>query len=486
MKLSNVSIWRLARLVFAALLLTVGTALAITPTRATAALTAPAAGSQPGSAIATTSVLGVAPVVSGASLTVTLGTSQAQYQGSTVEASSAVIDPGGLGQILTTSKICGRSLPLSALPPGVQADTTAKPSARAHTTIGPGTEDVAVTSNPIRGTATTKPVALALPGVADITGSTSTTVSFAGGTGSATATATDRIELLGGIVTITGAQWTASQQYDTARHSQAGFSFGAISIKALPGLPLKPLTIAATNGAAAALKVVNKALALIGVTLSLPTKQVATRSRAVSITPLEVYLSGSSLDRALAMPVFRAFHQLEQALTGHLASTTSCAQLAGIVHGIQGPFDSVFAVISGGIEGSGGFALDVGGATASAGPPSDFTNPFGGTPPPGIGSSTGVAAPSSTPPNDLGAKPLRNPAAAGSPRGSAFAGPPPVVAGNTSFVCRSLNQTTGGSCSSGYATPVALTAIALGGALWVADIVQGRRRSRRTTRRARA
>jgi hypothetical protein len=254
-------------------------------------------------------------------------------------------------------------------------------------------------------------------------------------------------------------------------------------------LALSPLTVTARQGVAAALKIVNAALAPIGVTLSQPTRQIAKQSNAVSISPLEIYLSGSSLDRALSTPVFTAFHQIEQALTGTLPNTTSCAQLAGVIHSFQGPFDSIFAVISGGIEGSGGLSIDVGGATANVSPPTNYTDPFAGGSGDNPLATTPSAPPTGTttaPSTGTGSGPLPNPPAAGTTgQGTTSSGPPPLVAGKTSVICRSLNTATGAHCSFGHAVPVAAVAIALGGGLLAADLVTGRSR-RRTRRRARA
>lgn len=440
---------------------------------------------QPGSALATSSVFGVAPAMAGLNLNVTTGTSRATYQAAVSTATAQTLDLGGLGILLTESPICGQTmLKHEQLPTELRTDSLAKADQPPRSN-GLGRDQVSASGTPQQAEATSAVVDLDLGGLISLSARSTSSVRFdpaKGGT--ATSSVTQEISVLGGLIRISGLTWTASQSRASEVSSSTAFTLGQASVHAIPGLPLVvPITIPTSASSAGAIEALNAVLVPLGVTLQLPTESIDPTTGAVTLSGLRVVISGSALHRALSAPLYQAYKALGQALLGNVPTTEECTDLLSVAKSLSGPTDSIVALAAAIAGGSGALTVNLGGAAALVSAPTTFRNPLeGGGSPPTV--STQPTAPSNPVAPQLG---LPGSPAAGVPA-PPVAGPveltPQLVAGP--LRCISLNTTGASGCSRTYATAAGVLALGLGVALALADLyydTRGVRRARRRFRR---
>lgn len=450
----------------AAGLLTSQVALGGAPARAATAT------AQPGTAAAGANVLGIAPGVSGLSLTTTFGESNAAYQGTESQAKSATIDLGSLGLVLSSSTFCGQpELPAKDQPQPLTADSEQGPHSRsAAGTAGVGGQSVVATASPEKASSTTTPVEEKLPGIFDVAGTSSATVHYDTSTGQAASSAvTDDVTLLGGLVQLHGLHWTASRTIGATNTGGTQFTFGQVVIG---GKPVSgPATPTASPVAA-----INKALAPLGFTLIEPSETKNQQTGGVTIGPLILRFSGSTLDRTALSPVVGTVIQLETLLQSNSTAGSDCTQIRQLAYNIGTSVDTLLNVMLEISEGAGALDFDFGGATASALEAPDYANPFGtdvtsadltGTDP-----ASGV---------DAGGSPLTSIGGPALPTGTGSGTPPVVAAPSTrlsssSAICRSMNTAGAQHCWRGVAEGAGVGALAIGVVLLAADVYISHRR----------
>ncbi|MGI8493568.1 MAG: hypothetical protein ACR2NJ_12615 [Acidimicrobiales bacterium] len=464
-----------------------------------------AAAVQPWEASANSSVFGIVPAISGASLTTTFGQSIAAYEQTETQASSATVSLGGLGYIIGNSPFCGQiTLPTNKQPQPLTADSATGPSSTTTpgnlpgngAQAGPGTESVAVSPNPEYATATTTPLAQSIGnGALTITGRSTSTVRYVAGVAQeADASVTENATFADGAVAIRGMTWKASQHAGPTRAVSSSFDIGAITITTL-GIPL---ALPRSLPLASALGQVNAILGPAGISLVMPTQSTDPGTGAVSIGPLQVHFAGSSLENTVLSPGTGAIASLEKILAGQSAGGKDCSNIRNLIGQLANPTDTVVNVLVGAAEGAGGIDMDLGGASAGTVDPPPFANPLSGgadllapgaLPPgdaiPGAGTSAAgpVPGPSALPPGAAAIPSV--------PGGAATAGGSPAgAAGAGAYLAHCVTSSPAGhpGCWKGLGTVAAGVVLAIGSGLLAADIAYGRRsrtRPRRTRPRLR-
>ena len=450
-------------------------------------------------ASANSALVGVSPSASGVYLTSTIGQASAAYDQTETQATSALVNLGGLGYAVASSPVCGFDYSLSQQPQPLSADSSNGPSSataqaqlypRLTTPSGIGTEHVSVSVNPESAEARTYPLAESVRGLVDVEGVAQSQVDYVSGQAQeASASVTEDLSLLGGKVAIDGLTWSASQKRGASEStSQSAFSYSSIT---LIGAPI-PVSIPGSVPLSTALSKVNGVLGTFGVSVTAPTRSIDPGTGGVSMSPLQVHFSGSALDNELASPTVGPLTQVINLLNGQVTHGVDCSKIKNLLGQLTTTPETGLNLLISGLSGAGAVDLYFGGASADtlAAPsysnPFDFTGSLGATPLPPSGASGLPASGSPT-----GFVP-----ASGVPSGSVSA-PSPVSAtiGSSSVTqrasraavvkCTTTNPLARGGCWRGLATWAASAVIALGGGLLAADSVYSHRRPRPRRRRAR-
>lgn len=480
--------------------------LTVSQATAPAAFAAPAA--QPGQASAQSSLFSVA-VRSGGTplLPSTVGSASASYVDTETQASSATLDLGGLGFLLSAIPVCGITLlPTSRQPQPLSADSaTGSASETTPGNVGgAGTESVSVARSPESATATTKPVSLSLlGGVLDLSGKATSTVRYGpGGAQQSDSAVTENLSLGSGLVQIDGMHWSATRRSGSSPTDSATFSFGQVLINKM-GLPL---ALPSGASAAAVVSAINAVVAPIGLHLTLPSSQTDKATGVTAIGPLQVHFAGSALDSGLVTPAAQQISALQQVISGQSANGSDCSQLKNLIGNLSNPAETVDNIVLGIAQGAGGVDLNFGGASASTQAAIAYANPFADNgsvsadnP---LGNVTGLAQTTTGQTPGLAGGEGAAPLAAGSAsslagattaRPPSTASPPGSSPGSTSAVpgsarevsarCVSTSPAGGPACSSGLGETVGAATLGAAAVFSSADVAYSRRARRR--RRAR-
>ena len=436
----------------------------------------------PGSAIASASVLGAVPIVGNTNLAVTVGDASASYQEDDAMASSQTIDLGGLGVILANTPFCGDIvLPADKQPPPLTDDSGSTTPQTTNHLDGAGSEGVTATASPESSSATTTPVGQVIPGLITVGGIATSAVSFSGGTERvAKASVQVQVALGNGLVALHGVDWSAEQQTGVTNESQGSFTVGSITVGSttLPTLTASELSTA--------LGLANKVLAALGLTINAPTVTTNQSNGTVTVTPLQITVGKSALSNPVVSPLVSEASALEAEINGKTSYGPDCANIKELEGNLAEPSETVANVALGAFSNGGGFDLDVGGANADTQPPPSYANPFGsGSPAAGSTFLPPVSASATLPPGGAGAFSL--PPVAAVPPQSQSAIPsttsPPPGPGNTSTVaavhCVTTSPSGAPGCWTGDATIVGAVAVGAGAFLFLADVGSSRRSRRR-------
>jgi hypothetical protein len=441
-----------------------------------------AAATQPGSAFASATVLGVNPEYGGFSLAVRAGESAASYTGAQSTANSNAVDTGYLGSALTTGA------PVACLPSSGSTTTTTSPVTStidgleitsdngAHTSSGDGgIESVTVNPSPESGSATTSLVPLSIPDLLSVTSKAVSNVNYYSGQyQEADAHTTIGLSLLNGLISLNGLTWTASQSDGTQSASTATFSVGSITASG------QTTTITNSSQLAPAIAFANKDLGPLGITIILPTESTDSVTGAVTIGPLVLQLAGTSLFNTVLHALNPAQQQAEDEIASVLEKTgNACIASLATYLGVG---ELVAGIVEGIMAGAGTIDLQIGGASADTQVAADYSNP--------LDASNPVASASGGNPTDLPASSFPNGSSLGTntgPVSSSTAATPPAQASSASSSgsiqssstlvhCISTSPSDRPGCSSGDGT-IALGVLLLGaGVLFAADFVRSRRR----------
>lgn len=459
-----------------------------------------AASATPGSAAAAADMLGIVPAMSGLALTTTYGESKAAFEGSEAQASSATINLGSLGLVLANTSLCGQTdLPAKDQPQPLAVNSESGPGTADNGSSDVGSEQVSAGQSPLAATATTTPVSLGLPGILTVEGHSQAAVSYtSAGEQTADSTVSEDVSLLGGLVQMKGLTWTAHQIMGGPGNPGSSFSFGQVEVA---GMPLQPPNASPD----AEVEALNTVLAPLGFSLILPVQSVDQATGTVSVEPLALRFSGSSVERTLVSPVANAITSLEAALANTSTPGSDCAQFKQLAYNLGSNLDTVVNVVLAVAQGAGSLEFDLGGATAGAQAAPDYANPFdagGGVGPSGLdqpsaGGGTNAAGDAGLAPA-LGSSAPDTATVAAAPGSEPVAAAPAVAVTATtglsaprrqqaslvsSIVCQSSSPARSPGCWRGLGPLAAAAAVGVGAALFAADYRLGDRRRLRYARR---
>lgn len=455
-------------------------------------------------ASANSAVVGISPSSSGVYLTSTIGQAYSAYDQSETQATSALVNLGGLGYAVASSPICGQAITLKQQPQPLSADSANGPSSATtqaqlfpgvKTPPGSGTEHVSVSVKPESAEARTYPVTQDVPGVVHVEGIAQSEVHYVDGQAqNASASVAEDVGLLGGKVVIDGLKWSASQQRGSSEPTnKATFSYGSITVVGVGGIPV---TIPGTVPIGTALAGVNGLLATLGVTISLPAESVDPGTGTVSMSPLQVHFSGSALDNQLASPAVGPLTQVINALNGQVTHGADCSQLKNLLGQLSTVPETGLTLLMSSLEGAGAVDLFFGGASADTLAAPSFTNPFdfGGSPsatplPPSGLSGVPLTAPgsglSSPSMSNLPGYQAATPATGSTAVAPRSGGSQQSVRTVGLVKCVTTSPRGGSGCWRGLASVAAVAVVLLGSALLAADAVYNHRQPRPRRRRRR-
>ena len=474
------------------------------PARAAAPSTPTAAPSTPGTAAANAALIGIVPQASSLSLTTSAGQSEAAYNETEDQATSATIDMGGLGVLLENSPVCGQVFfTPDRQPQPLTADS--QDGSRTVNNNQMGNETVTVSSSPEYARATNAPISQQIPGVLQVTGQSETEVRYTpGAEQEADASVHADVTLLGGLVSMHGLTWQAQMLSGVKNTSTATFSFGSVTL-APAGIPI---TLPSSDSTAQVLQAVNALLGTLGLSIAAPAATSDPNRGSLSISPLDLHFSGSPADNAVLAPAATQVPSLEQLLAAQTSNGSDCSQIKNFLGNALTPSVEVANLALAAGQGAGGLDVDLGGATVSTQAAPNYANPFGsadsfsaGTPLPTAGGEVGTAGAnaggtssavgSTAPIGAVGPGPETAPAGANSAEGNPAANAPnparaPASTGPTLVRCVTASPA-GGGCWRGLGVVAGAGALGVGAVLLAADLgltaLPGRRRSIKRRRR---
>ena len=438
----------------------------------------------PGTSTATASALSLIPSTGGLGYTITLSTSNAEYEQALAKAQSQILNLGVIGTVITTAS-CGKpaAVPASSLPQPVSLENNADPPSKTLTVAGTyngsgaggGIEQASVTQTP-SATATTKGGDFNVAGALDMSGLNS--AAFAGVVDNQTRSVDSsvdigQISLLGGIVVLKGLHWEATQQSGAANTSVATFTMGAAVVAGVTLPTPTPTQLATVIG------IVNTALAPTGFHVDLPVTTILANTHdgngaTAKVSSLTIGIDNSALGAEVIGSQLTSAQPLKTAFDNALISAN--CQLSGDLLPIG---DIALATPAGG----GGLDVGLGGANVNINddPPHNAFGSFGlagNTSPVDTGGSSPVLTPgdAGTPfiPGTSGTPATSGsstPASSSGPSGAQSLGPTTKTS-----ACASLSGA-GGTCSGGGAAVwIGLAALALLLAAFAWDFVRQRRR----------
>jgi hypothetical protein len=200
-------------------------------------------------------------------------------------------------------------------------------------------------------------------------------------------TTIDRLDLLGGMITLVDLRWEATQRTGEGERADGGFTVGSVLLqgKPLPAPPTLP-TVPGSNGSPLPdpLVALNTALAPSGIALVAP--HFESVGGIAQVSPMSLRFADSALGRVVLGPIVGALQPLRDPIVGGLLAA-SCDFGTAVTVG-----DVAASVLTG----SGGISFDFGGVTATT-EGEQYDNPLAG----GLGDDGGGG--------DLGALPALGP-----------------------------------------------------------------------------
>ena len=261
----------------------------------------------------------------------------------------------------------------------------------------------------------------------------------------AEATASVDIDIAG-VVQLHGAQWRAFHR--TGDHPAAEGTFSVATTTA-GGVPVPIDQLGPLQDA------INQALALTGITVSLPQVQHITEPNDVMIvSPLRIALDDTPLGKAALGPVLNATREQREQILDQLFTVACQLEGAGLIADIG------LDVVSG----TGFTIIDIGGVSASSAEVR-YENPFGNAPvaqlpaPATPTAGAGVAAAAVTPP-----PPGVSTTPAAVPAGATLAATGPLEA-----ICQTIHPARRPACSAGMGVPIALLGVLVTAGVAVLD-----------------
>jgi hypothetical protein len=435
----------------------------------------------PGSAFASAVVLATNPEFGGLSLVVRGGQSTASYTAAQSVADSQAVNLGYIGGLLNgPPNACYGSAGGTSATAAVNALQAASSSGAVSTTADGGVEQVSANPSPETAGAITNLAPVTIPGLISLTAHSVSRVAYvAGQNQQAAATTTMGISLLGGLVTLNGLNWSASDISGTNGASTATFTMTSVTIAGKTTPIVSPSQLTSTIAA------VNKVLAVLGLTLTLPAVSTDPITGTITVSPLRLEVTGTALTNTVLGSLNTTETTLEQTIGKVLDANDSACFV--VIASYVGDAELIAGIVEGILAGGGFIDLDLGGASADTQAAPDFSNPLDtgalgsstsslSSPLASTGSSSGVTSGSFA--SGFGSLPS-SPLAASSPTTTATTAPTSVKteAAPAALVhCVTSSPSGRPGCWSGAATVGASALLVVGVGLFAADIVRSRRR----------
>jgi hypothetical protein len=431
---------------------------------------------QPGSAFATAVVLAVNPQYGGLSLVVRGSQSTASYTGSQAVANSQALNLGYIGGLFSAPNSCFSSTGPSATA-AVNALVATSGAGASSTSADEGVEAVTVNPTPESASATTSLSPLAVPGLLTITAHSASHVAYASEQDQeADASTVMTVSLLNGLVTLNGLTWSANQEMGSSTTATASFSMASITVAG------KTTSLTTPAQLAPAIALANKLLTTLGLTITQPVMSTDAVTGTVTMSPLQLEIVGTAVTNKVLGALNGTETTVEQDIGKVLAEGNgACLKF---FESSVGDGELIAGIVEGILAGGGVVDLNLGGASADTQVAPNFVDPLGsatdsnggaaqlpaspGTTPGGVGGSfdTGSSSSLTSPTSGGGAAPAAAPAQTSTP----------VAQAAVSVRCVTSSPSGHPGCWPGAATVGAAVLLAVGGALFVADIVRSRRR----------
>jgi hypothetical protein len=416
-----------------------------------------------GDAVAQT--LSVSPALSGEDLGIETGVSIADYTGT---------DGQGQSQMVTSALLGDFNLKLPDQAGGILAESSGSPTSQTATVAGSNGEGggvMTVGAAQSSGSASASLGSFNLPGVVSVSGgqSSANTSIVNGQTRQAVATSSiGSVSLLGGLVSLNGLHWTATQSTGATSAQSGTFSVSSISLAG------KTISIP-VGGLNSAITLINAGLAKTGLQLGLPT-QVIGSDGSVQETSLSLGLDKSELGKQLVSPFINTVQPLRTVLNTILTK----------INPTLGESDLVLEIVLSVLAGEGSLDIDLGGAYATTNGTS-YANPLTGS----ASSNSGANPQSGAAPSATNLAPLlsvagasTNPSASGASGtgtttpSSTPTGPPTKIALQRLGSSTSCQSTTVGGCQTPHSVVILISLGALTLGLLGIESLRMRRRKR--------
>jgi hypothetical protein len=193
-------------------------------------------------------------------------------------------------------------------------------------------------------------------------------------------TTMDRLNLLGGLISLIDVRWEATQRTGDGAGAAGTFKVGTVLLQGqpLPAPPAPPAPPAGLPGGGSPpplpdpLTVLNTAIAPSGLAIESP--RIDTAGGAARVSPMTLRIADSALGRVVLAPLVTSLQPLREAVVGGLLAL-SCDFGAAV---------TVADVAAGVLTGTGGIRFDFGGVSATT-EGEVYDNPFAG----GVGEDLG-------------------------------------------------------------------------------------------------
>jgi hypothetical protein len=399
---------------------------------------APAAPFSNGTAKATAVVVKVAPGIGSLQLALGSGVAVAEVKNRLGQAQAQALDLGLIGTTLTAGGCSDPVVRPEQLPQPTRVDNRKGPTQAssdevpiADSTFGGGRESAWATAEPLAGAVAT--TVASFGDLVTVRGGRAEAVTEVVDGAARQAHATVEVGLgIAGLIDLSGLRWDAIHRTGKNPIAEASFDIGTARLLGIP-IPLDSL--------AAMEKVINDALAPVGITIQFPKVERFTKpADLVRITPLRILLKDSPTGKAVLSPVLDVTREQRSQMFDTLSAAICEAAGALLVADIGVSI----------VGGTGFIVMEVGGAEATTGE-LVLENPFGGptTPAPPVAPASGV-----TP--VLPPAPAFVPAVPTAPATPAPRPAPVADVGPLEEICETIHPFSSPSCSEGAMAPLGL------------------------------
>lgn len=336
-----------------------------------------------GSGVARATGLRLSPHTGGLNYSITMGDSLASYQGTEGRAQAQAVDLGIFGIAATTVAPCGQEPPFrhDQLPGPVQANSSHGPGSASHryggdSPAGGGTDSAQAERGSSSADSAGGTVAMAAALRADGVISHAETRLVPGRRREARAEVSiSSLGLAGGAVQLLGLHWDVTQHTGDVPVASGSFRVNRVFVHGVPLDPVVEGTSGPVEQGMASLDQVNHVLEPMGMHLAPPAVRNAPEG-AVEVTPLRLTMGGPTRMSQPMGGVVGSLQPQRDAVAGAFrGEPDSCRDPRTSFAPAVGATLLVADVVVGGMAGTGGLIVDIGGVHAST-EGTWYRNPF--------------------------------------------------------------------------------------------------------------